>query len=151
MESHTFKPKFVPFFLQGTSFGILFGLSLVLIDEGFTNFDIYTFLLTLPFGAIVGVVVTLLLLPLLKVRLTSHGVEARDSFCRKRHVLWENISDARLFNLAGIKYVRVFEKGSKYPLWVSLALQEKQQFLELLSKIEPNSGIMKRVLSSVAT
>ena len=151
MESHTFKPKFVPFFVQGMSFGILFGLSLVLIDEGFTNFNAYTFLLALPCGAIVGIVVTLLVLPLLKVRLTSHGVEARDSFCRKRLVLWENIRDVRLFNLAGIRYVRVFEKGSKYPLWVGLALREKQQFLELLSKIEPRGGKLKGVLSSVAT
>lgn len=151
MESHTFKPKFIPFFVQGMLFGILFGLSLVLIDEGFTNFNTYTFLLALPFAAIVGVVVTLLVMPLLKARLTSHGIEARDSFCRKRLVLWENISDARLFNLAGIRYVRVFEKGSKYPLWVCLALRKKQHFLELLSRIEPREGKLKRALSSVTT
>ena len=123
----------------------------MLIDKGFTNFDTYTFLLALPFGTIVGIIVTLLVLPLLKVHLTSHGVGARDSFCRKRFVLWENVCNARLFNLAGIRYVRVFEKGSKYPLWVGLALREKQHFLELLSKIEPREGMLKRALSSVTT
>lgn len=69
------QTRFVPFFVQGMSFGILFGLSLVLLDEGFANFNAYTFLLALPFGAIVGVVVTLLVLPLLKVGGQEYSLE----------------------------------------------------------------------------
>jgi hypothetical protein len=45
-----------------------------------------------------------------------------------RQALWSEISAVRPVNMLGLRYLRVYTFGSKYPIWVPLYLSDRERF-----------------------
>jgi hypothetical protein len=79
-----------------------------------------------------------------KVKLNSHGISCFNFWGIYSFVLWEEMREIKTFNLFGLKYIRVFFRNSRIPLWVPLFIKNRNEFSKILVESAPVSNLLRQ-------
>jgi hypothetical protein len=79
-----------------------------------------------------------------KVKLNPRGISCFNFWGIYSFVLWDEMRDAKIFNLFGLKYVRVFFRNSRIPLWVPLFIKNREGFSAALCEFAPTSNMLRQ-------
>jgi len=79
-----------------------------------------------------------------KVKLNSRGISCFNFWGIYSFVLWGEIREIKTFNLFGLKYVRVFFRNSRIPLWVPLFITKQSGFSKALFEFAPISNLLRQ-------
>lgn len=106
----------------------------------------------LHFFVVIGVIVLvvdilagLILVECFKVKLKPTGISCYNFWGIYSFVLWNEIREAKIINFLGLKFVRVFFRNSRIPLWVPLFIKNRKGFSAALSGFAPASNLLRQV------
>lgn len=145
--SHTYKLRLVPFAIFLILVVTVFlGYLRVLMVNGPDKFNAELYILFSLLVIITGILFSPFIVLHSTVRVTAQGIEARDMMFRRRLIPWNKIIAARYVKSSGALRIRIFEDGSRLPIWFFLSYQDEDEFLELLSRQETKNGNLKKML-----
>ena len=112
------------------TFVVLFALIIAISDEiqAFTPLRgrAALFVARLVLGVGVGVIFYRARLP--KVSVNSTGIRCYTLWGGKRTIAWTDIDRAKMTNILGLRYARVWSSGGGSPIWVPLFLADMPRF-----------------------
>lgn len=78
-----------------------------------------------------------------KVKLKPSGISCFNFWGIYSFVLWDEVREVKTFNLLGLKYLRVFFRNSRIPLWVPLFIKNRKDFSAALCEFAPVSNSLR--------
>jgi hypothetical protein len=138
-------------------FRILFLWIFITASLGFTslvvfeNNDTFYWLaygFAILFVLVFSLAFTFVMVAYFKVRLSNEGVKGFNVFGGAIYIEWINISNVKTINLLGLKFLRVFPKGTLLALWLPLFINNPDDFAKKSSYIPPEGNDFREFFSS---
>lgn len=126
------------------------GAALIVIDGGLTTGTLFSGLLALGGGAVAGAVLTRIACRLLRIQVHTDGMTLQNEWGFQHNVTWDAIREIRPFNLGGLKYVRIYSTTTSRTLWLPLFLNDRQQFVSLVTQYAESTNPLVCFLSEKA-
>lgn len=132
----TFFPSFWPFFARIGLGSLALALPGVMLISGFrvTLGGLFLFGLADVVGS---ALYTALMVHVERVVLGPEGVRGTDLWGHSRLLGWSEVSHVRRFNFLGLKWLRVFPRTGRWPVWISLTLCKPDAFVDAVKELAP--------------
>jgi len=85
------------------------------------------------------------------IRVSAAGISGHDACGRRRFVAWQSMTRATRIGIASFRYVRVFEAGTRYPLWIPLYLASPHAFLAAVAESAPAGNPLRAAVEECLT
>jgi hypothetical protein len=89
----------------------------------------------------------LILVECFKVKLKPSGISCFNFWGIYSFVLWDEMREVKTFNCLGLKYIRVFFRNSRIPLWVPLFIKNRSGFSKALSEFAPVDNLLRQAFA----
>jgi hypothetical protein len=89
----------------------------------------------------------LILVECFKVKLKPSGISCFNFWGIYSFVLWDEIREVKTFNFLGLKYIRVFFRNSRIPLWVPLFIKNRRGFSKALTEFAPEDNLLRQAFA----
>lgn len=83
------------------------------------------------------------------IRIDAKGVQGRDFWGKRVNLQWEEVSDAKTYNILGLRYLRLISPSRKKSVWVPPYLHDNLVFCVNLQRAAKNhvalAGVLKQI------
>ena len=78
------------------------------------------------------------------------GIEGFDSWWRRRTIDWHDIKCVRTFNFFGLRYLRIWDRESRWPIWLPVFVRRGEELYELIvANVGPQHPLADQFESSL--
>jgi hypothetical protein len=93
-------------------------------------------------GSIIALFFNYLMIRFFKITINSEGIRGYNFWGKYYFIEWESITETKHIRVVGLKYLRVFSKSIKRPLWVPLFLNNMEKFKKDIQEFVPENNPM---------